>query len=158
MSGLYGIDWPHPFWRHCLLPSPQLLSVSSVDNVEVFKAAQVAVGMLGVITEVTLQCEEAYHLEETLVPHPLHYCLENLEEVVHSSEYSKVWMELFSGSCATFLVNRTKEYVRTSLTMSVWDIKVWVSLIDANSPDPLPSILMKSFMDFPLPSCSLRPF
>jgi len=80
--------------------------------------------MLGVITEVTLQCEEAFHLEETLVPHTLTYCLKNLEGIVRGSEYSKVWMELFSGTCATLLVNRTKEDVQTPLTMSVWDLKV----------------------------------
>ena len=80
--------------------------------------------MLGVVTEVTFQCEEAFHLEETLVPHPLHHCIENLEEIIRSSEYTKLWIELFSGKCATLLVNRTRERVRTPWTMFAWDLKV----------------------------------
>ena len=120
------------------LTSSQLLTASAVDNVEVFKAAQVSVGMLGVITEVTLQCEEAFHLEETLVPHTLAYCLKNLEGIVRGSEYSKLWMELFSGTCATLLVNRTKEDVQTPLTMSVWDLKVHKRFADTTFPSPSP--------------------
>ena len=84
----------------------------------------VSVGMLGVITEVTFQCEEAFHLEETLVPWPLHHCIENLEEIIRSSEYTKLWIELFSDKCATLLVNRTRESVRTPWTMFAWDLKV----------------------------------
>ena len=80
--------------------------------------------MLGVVTEVTFQCEEAFHLEETLVPQPLHHCIENLEEIIRSSEYTKLWIELFSDKCATLLVNRTRERVRTPWAMFAWDLKV----------------------------------
>ena len=89
-----------------------------------FPSIQVSVGMLGVVTEVTFQCEEAFHLEETLVPQPLHHCLENFEEIVRGSEYTKLWLELFSGRCATLLVNRTKESVRKPWAMFAWDLKV----------------------------------
>lgn len=100
------------------------MTVSAVDNVEVFKAAQVSVGMLGIITEVTLQCVEAFHLEETLAVRPLHDCLENLEEIARSAEHVKLWVELFSGTCATFLSNRTTEETRDRPNIFIENLKV----------------------------------
>lgn len=41
----------------------EIVSCSRTENLEIFKAAQISLGSLGVITEITLQCVPAYHLE-----------------------------------------------------------------------------------------------
>lgn len=41
----------------------EVISCSKEENTELFKAAQVSLGVLGIITEITLQCVPAYRLE-----------------------------------------------------------------------------------------------
>lgn len=65
--------------------------------------------MLGVITEVTLQCVDAFNLEEKLVYHTLDYCLENLDNLTHGAEYVKMWVELHSQSCYLFSQHKTNK-------------------------------------------------
>ncbi|MDW3652914.1 MAG: D-arabinono-1,4-lactone oxidase [Bacteroidia bacterium] len=55
----------------------EIISCSELENKELFKAAQVSMGALGVITEVSLQCVPAYKLE-------LWNRQESLEEVLGS--------------------------------------------------------------------------
>ena len=95
-----------------------------------FKAAQVSVGMLGIVTEVTLQCVEAFHLEETLAIHPLSDCLEKLEEIARSAEHVKLWIELFSGTCITFQTRRTTEEPRDRPIVFIENLKV---MLDASA-------------------------
>ncbi len=47
-----------------VLASGEVVECSPTQNPEVFKAAQVSLGLLGVITQVTLKCLPAYHLHE----------------------------------------------------------------------------------------------
>ena len=63
--------------------------------------------MLGIITEVTLQCIDAFNLEEKLVKHTLDYCLENLDSLAHSAEYVKIWAEVYSQSCHVYSQHKT---------------------------------------------------
>lgn len=41
----------------------EIIACSRTENFEIFKAAQISLGCLGIITEITLQCVPAYHLE-----------------------------------------------------------------------------------------------
>ncbi|GAB5551720.1 MAG: D-arabinono-1,4-lactone oxidase [Saprospiraceae bacterium] len=41
----------------------ELVTCSTTENVDLFRAAQVSLGALGIITEITLQCVSAYRLE-----------------------------------------------------------------------------------------------
>ena len=68
--------------------------------------------MLGVISEVSIQCEDSFNLEETLSNHPLEDCLDNLEGLANSAQHVKLWMEYHSESCILFQVNRTSEAPR----------------------------------------------
>ncbi len=68
--------------------------------------------MLGIITEVTFQCEDSFNLEETLDPMPLDYCVDNLIELANGTEHVKMWLEIVSRSCGTFFTKRTDEQPR----------------------------------------------
>ena len=60
----------------------------------------------------TFQCEPLFNLEETLSVVPLEVCLSDMERLVHSAQYVKMWVEVFSGTCALHQTNRTQEEPR----------------------------------------------
>ena len=90
-----------------LFVTPQVVLVSPESDPELFNAAVVSLGMLGVITEVTLQCEDTFLLEETTVNHPIDYCVSHYDELAHSAEFVKFWMEPNSKVCHVYLSNKT---------------------------------------------------
>lgn len=56
------------------------LHCSPSQNPEIFKAAQVSLGTLGIISKVTLQCVPAYKLHYRSGKENVHQCLDNLEK------------------------------------------------------------------------------
>ena len=90
----------------------QIITTSAEQNPELFKAAQVSIGMLGIITEVTFQCVEKFNVEETRMPYPLDYCLENMDEIAKSADHVKLWVDIHFRRCAVIQVNRTQEEPR----------------------------------------------
>ncbi len=58
----------------------QKITCSEEENKEIFKAAQVSLGALGMITEYEIQCQEKYVLELKNIKGNLYNCLENLEK------------------------------------------------------------------------------
>ena len=87
-------------------------------------AAQISMGLLGVITEVTFQCEPEFNLEETITIRPFDECIDKLGELAHSAEHVKVWFELCSRSCAYYWANRTKDEPRNRPNHFVTTLKV----------------------------------
>lgn len=73
---------------------------------------QVSLGLFGVVSEVTFQCEPRFNLEETRSIVSLHGCLDNMEGLVHSAHYVKMWVEVFSETCVLYQTNRTQEEPR----------------------------------------------
>ncbi len=58
----------------------EIVDCSETNNRELFKAAQISLGVLGIITQVTLQCIPAYKLALQNRKEPLATVLENLKE------------------------------------------------------------------------------
>ncbi len=58
----------------------KVVTCSDEDNQELFKAAQVSLGLLGVITEITLQCVPAYRLKLKNRKEPIDKVLSELQE------------------------------------------------------------------------------
>ena len=70
---------------------------------DLFKAVLVSIGMLGVLTEVTFQCEKSFNLREKLTVHPLNYCVENFYQLATRSEHTNtliVYVYVISGKSA----------------------------------------------------------
>jgi L-gulonolactone oxidase len=63
------------------------LRCSIDENPEVFAAARVGLGALGVITAVTLQCEPAFALAASEAPAPLDEVLADLDELVLGNDH-----------------------------------------------------------------------
>ena len=101
------------------------------DNIDDFRAAQVSIGMLGVITEVTVRVKKKFMLEEFRTHHNLTYCLENLDDLVQNSghKYLKFWIEFYNDFCILFQTNETEKpnvgepsQLISFLTVSAWTI------------------------------------
>jgi L-gulonolactone oxidase len=75
-----------------VLADGSLLTCSADENPEVFAAARVGLGALGVIATVTLQCEPAYALAAAEAPASLDEVLNDLEEsVVGNDHFEFYW-------------------------------------------------------------------
>ena len=86
------------------------MDVSENNDPKTLKAAQVSVGMFGVLTEITLKVENKFRLKEIRTHEPLDYCLDNLDALVHGEHiYVKMWIEFYHGSCILFKTTKTTE-------------------------------------------------
>ncbi|CAG8590135.1 22405_t:CDS:10 [Cetraspora pellucida] len=82
---------------------------SETMNSDVFKAALCSLGALGIITQVTIQCENAFLLEANQTPAKLNYVLDNLDVIVHSAEHVKLWWFPHTDDCIIWKANRTNK-------------------------------------------------
>lgn len=88
----------------------EIVTVSEDDeNTDDFKAAQVNIGMFGVLTEVTVKVDHAFNLEEFRTHTTLDDCLENLKDLVEDSgfQYVKFWVEFYNNLCVVYRTRRT---------------------------------------------------
>jgi L-gulonolactone oxidase len=65
----------------------EIVNCSAEHNAELFSAARIGLGALGVITAVTLQCEPAFALHAVEVPVRYESMLENLDSVVDRADH-----------------------------------------------------------------------
>ena len=93
---------------------------------ELFHAAGVSLGLLGVITEVTIMCEDSFNLEETRTTHTLTHCLDNMALIAASAEHVKLWTEVNSQSCYIHAANRTRDSLRNNPSDTINGLKVWL--------------------------------
>lgn len=85
----------------------QVINVSASHNVDVFQAARVGVGLLGVITMVTLQAEDQFNLHEVQTPLMTRDCVSYVQQAARSAEYVKLWIYGEGGLCQLHRSNRT---------------------------------------------------
>ena len=104
----------------------QIVTLSEDDG-DKFKAAQVSVGMFGILIEVTLRVEEKFFLREVRTHHSLKYCLENMDNLVKEGghQHVKMWVEFYNDFCVLYQTNKTSDtneetpgYLSSFLTVS----------------------------------------
>lgn len=77
---------------HLLLADGTARRCAPDENPELFAAARVGLGALGIITSVTLQCEPAFVLEADECPEPLDSVLERFDELgAHNDHVEFYW-------------------------------------------------------------------
>jgi len=59
----------------------EIVECSETDNKELFKAAQISLGVLGVLTEITFQCVPSYSLELTIQNQDLNQILDTYQDL-----------------------------------------------------------------------------
>ncbi|OMH86159.1 L-gulonolactone oxidase [Zancudomyces culisetae] len=85
---------------------------SSDVNEPLFNAARCSLGALGIITQLTIQCEPAFLLKAVQVPEKLDYILDNLIDLLDESEHMRFWWFPHTDDTVLWKANRTKEPVK----------------------------------------------
>lgn len=92
-----------------VLADGSVIAASDEQNADLLHAAQVHVGALGVITEVTLATVPAFHLREELSVLPFDSVLADLDSIVDSAPYVKLWWLPHVGSVLLSRCHPTKQ-------------------------------------------------
>lgn len=87
---------------------------------EAFAAARVGLGALGVITEVTVQCEPAFDLREVSVAVPFERAVRELDEIVAAHEHVKYWWLPHTDAVQVFAMDRTTRRRTRRSPLSRW--------------------------------------
>ncbi|PVU98162.1 hypothetical protein BB561_000058 [Smittium simulii] len=82
---------------------------SSVANKDLFDAARCSLGALGIITQLTLQCEPSFRLKAVQVPKKLDDILDNLSSTLASAEHVRFWWFPYTDDTVLWKANRTIE-------------------------------------------------
>ena len=92
-----------------VLADGSLLECSAEREAEVFRAARVSLGALGVVAEVTLQCVPAFTLRGVDTRAPLEEVLEHFEERVLANDHFEFFVFPHARTALTRTNNRTDE-------------------------------------------------
>jgi FAD-linked oxidoreductase len=87
----------------------EVLRCSPDEEPEVFHAARVGVGALGVVTKVTVQCVPAFTLHHVEQRRRLDGVLEELDDLVDANEHFEFYWMPHTDSCSTIANNRTED-------------------------------------------------
>jgi L-gulonolactone oxidase len=92
-----------------VLADGSLLECSTEKESDVFRAARVGLGALGVIAEVTIQCVPAFTLRGVDAPAPLDDVLESFEERVRANDHFEFFVFPHASAALTRTNNRTDD-------------------------------------------------
>jgi FAD-linked oxidoreductase len=102
-----------------------IIECSDTYNREIFKAAQVSVGTLGIITKVKLQCVPAYKLHYVWQKKKLSDCLENLEKYKNENRnFEFLWFPHTEWVQAKFINPTNLEPKKSNLFKKFNDIVI----------------------------------
>ena len=100
----------------------QVHVLSETDpDISDFRAAQVNIGLFGVVTEVTVRVTNKFKLEENRIHTSLDECLANMDELVHKSgyEYFKIWVEFYHDFCIQYHTTKTDKPIKEPYFLSL---------------------------------------
>jgi FAD-linked oxidoreductase len=86
-----------------------VLTLTKEDNPDVFRAAQVALGMCGILAKIRLQCMPAYNLECIKKRESFDLCFEQIDAHVASNRNFELYWFPYSELVATKYLNITTE-------------------------------------------------
>jgi FAD-linked oxidoreductase len=95
-----------------VLADGSTLQCSAEQEPEVFRAARVGLGALGVIAEVTLHCVPAFTLRGIDAPAPLEETLAGFDELVRTNDHFELFVFPHADTALTRTKNRTEEEPR----------------------------------------------
>jgi L-gulono-1,4-lactone dehydrogenase len=103
-----------------LLADGSTLECSAERDPEVFAAARVGLGALGVVVEVTLRCVPAFVLRGVDRPAPLDETLERFEELAVDNDHFEFFVFPHTQTALTRTNNRTDQLARPRGALSAW--------------------------------------
>ena len=97
-----------------------VLECSESDDPQLFLAARVGIGALGVVTAVTLRCPPLYTLRRTDTPRPLGETLDRLDTLVDGSERFELFVFPYTRTALTRTTERTDDPPRPLSPWAEW--------------------------------------
>lgn len=92
-----------------MLADGRILSCSAEENTELFRAALVSLGALGIITQVTFQAVSAFNVKWRQSLHPLEQILVEWEKDLWTqAEFTRVWWMPYMKRCIRWRAEKTK--------------------------------------------------
>ena len=91
-----------------VLPDGRVAEVTPATDPDLFRAARVGLGALGVVTQVTLRCVPAFLLEEESYPLAFDEALEALPALLEREDYFKLWWLPHTGRVQVFRYRKTR--------------------------------------------------
>jgi L-gulonolactone oxidase len=98
----------------------EVVECSADEDPELFRAARVGLGALGVVTGVRLRCAPLYTLRRTDAPQPLDATLERLDELVDGSERFELFVFPYTRTALTRTTERTDDPPRPPSAAHAW--------------------------------------
>lgn len=92
-----------------ITPAGDVLDLSKTQNADLFDAARVSLGALGVITQMTLQNREPYRLKAKNWVQPIEEVLENFDESAASHRHFEMFPLTHSDYALTLSIDETDE-------------------------------------------------
>jgi L-gulono-1,4-lactone dehydrogenase len=103
-----------------ITPSGEVLDCSASQNADVFQAARVGLGALGVVSTVTLQCVPAFRLHAVEEPMRVDHVLAHLDELVGENDHFEFYWVPHTGWALTKRNRRTDEPARPRPRVRRW--------------------------------------
>ena len=88
-----------------ILASGEVVDCSQTQESALFKAAQLSLGLLGVVSQVTLSCPPAYHLHERTWVASFEECLSQLEQQIANNRHFEFFWSPGEDACAMKALN-----------------------------------------------------
>lgn len=134
--------------------SGQIHTCSATENPDLFRAARVGLGALGVITEVTFQVEPATHVEEHLIPLSFEAMLEQLPNLMDDWPWLKVWWLPHTDTAAVFAARPTSDPIEDPswqraidrfTNARVFPSLLWLSNVHEGFARPVNRVVSKTY-------------
>ena len=95
------------------------------EEPEVFHAARVGLGALGVVTRLTLQCVPAFNLHHVERPRRFNDVVSELDEAVETNDHFEFYWLPHTDSCSIIANNRTDEPAQSKSAYKAWRAEVF---------------------------------
>jgi len=153
MTGTHGITANHGNLATTIVSLEMVTATGEVLRInrddELYNAVVMSMGMLGVITEVTVQAVDVFNLKEEVTVFTLQQCMNRFHDITTSHYTVKLWIDLISNSCLVTASNKVKEQSRPlpnlwwlNLKMHVFETTQWIiSLFPQLADKLMPSII-----------------
>ncbi|MSP62582.1 MAG: FAD-binding protein [Myxococcales bacterium] len=87
----------------------RLRRISAARDPELIAAARVSLGALGIVTEVTLQCVDAFRLHARLWPLPFEEAVAQIDALIHAHDHVRLYWFANTDVIQVMTYNRTDE-------------------------------------------------
>ncbi len=129
---------------------------SATEEPEVFASARVGLGVLGVVTQVTLQCEPLFKLHSVVEPMPWADFLGGWDAILDANDHVDCYWFPHTDVCSVKASNRTDAPIRAKRGYKKWKREIWYGNVQhgldvargRRHPDRIPEIARENVAGF----------